>query len=259
MELDETTALWQNNAEAWTQMSRMGYDISRDWLNLPNFLKILPPVAGLKGVDVGCGEGTNTRAVAERGAKMIGIDASSIFIDYARTHDSSAELGIEYLVASATDLPFSAEEFDFAMSTMCLMDIPDLEKAIAEVYRVVRAGGFLQFSIMHPCFSTPAFKWVHNADGERIAVEAGSYFDEKVSIDEWTFTSAPPEISSQFEPFRVAHFHRTLTSWISLLLATGFSLEALNEPTAHDDVIAMHPALAYARSLPLFIQMRWRK
>jgi Methylase involved in ubiquinone/menaquinone biosynthesis len=259
LELEDTITLWQNNAEAWTQMSRMGYDINRDWLNLPNFLKILPPVAGLKGLDVGCGEGTNTRAVAQRGAKMIGIDVSSIFIEHAAAHESTAELGIEYLVASATELPFSADEFDFVMSTMCLMDIPDLEKAIADIYRVLRKGGFLQFSIMHPCFSSPAFKWVHNDDGERIAVESGRYFEEKVSIDEWTFTAAPPEISSQFEPFRVAHFHRTLTSWISLLLATGFSLEALNEPTADDEVIAKYPALAYARSLPLFLQMRFGK
>lgn len=259
LELDETVSLWQNNAEAWTQLSRMGYDVNRDGLNLPNFLRMLPPVAGLEGLDVGCGEGANTRAVAQRGARMTGIDVSSIFIDHASSHESKEELGIEYLVASATELPFSAGEFDFVMSTMCLMDVPDLPKVIAEIYRVTSSGGFLQFSIMHPCFSTPAFKWVHNDDGDRIAVEAGNYFDERVSIDEWTFTAAPPEISSQFKHFRVAHFHRTLTSWISLLLATGFTLEALNEPKADDEVIAKYPALSYARLLPLFIHMRWRK
>ena len=45
-------------------------------------------------------------------------------------------MGIEYLVASAMELPFENEQFDFATSFMCLMDIPDPGKALQEAYRI---------------------------------------------------------------------------------------------------------------------------
>ena len=52
-------------------------------------------------------------------------------------------------------LPFEGASFDFAVAFMSLMDIPEMERVLAEVYRVIRPGGFLQFSIAHPCFSPP--------------------------------------------------------------------------------------------------------
>ncbi len=55
---DEKTGMfWEQNAEAWTVLSEKGYDIYRDHVNTPAFLKMLPAVAGLRGLDVGCGEG----------------------------------------------------------------------------------------------------------------------------------------------------------------------------------------------------------
>ena len=51
---------WEENAEAWTRLSRRGYDVYRDHLNTPAFLAMLPDVRGLAGLDIGCGEGNNT-------------------------------------------------------------------------------------------------------------------------------------------------------------------------------------------------------
>ena len=62
----EVGRIWDSNAEAWTALSRAGYDESRDWFNTPQFLEILPEVRGLRGLDIGCGEGHNTRLVAGR-------------------------------------------------------------------------------------------------------------------------------------------------------------------------------------------------
>src|SRR6185369_909897 len=47
---------WNRNAEAWTRLARAGHDVLRDQLNTPAFLASLPPVAGLHGLDLGCGE-----------------------------------------------------------------------------------------------------------------------------------------------------------------------------------------------------------
>ena len=64
-------------------LSRAGYDVYRDYLNTPAFFAILPDVRGLIGLDIRCGEGHNTRLLAHRGARVMGIDASPTFIRYA--------------------------------------------------------------------------------------------------------------------------------------------------------------------------------
>lgn len=84
MDLNELASHWEGNAELWTKFSRAGYDVYRDALNTPEFLKILPAVNGLQGIDIGCGEGSNTRAVARLGARMTGIDLAATFIRHAQ-------------------------------------------------------------------------------------------------------------------------------------------------------------------------------
>ena len=80
MDRTDVAACWEANAETWTRHARAGYDLYRDALNTPVFLANLPPVAGLKGLDIGCGEGSNTRKLAERGARMTAVDIAPTFI-----------------------------------------------------------------------------------------------------------------------------------------------------------------------------------
>lgn len=70
----EAAALWEANAGTWTRHARAGYDVYRDHVNTPAFLAMLPPVAGLRRLDIGCGEGGNTRAVVRPGAQVTALD-----------------------------------------------------------------------------------------------------------------------------------------------------------------------------------------
>jgi 2-polyprenyl-3-methyl-5-hydroxy-6-metoxy-1,4-benzoquinol methylase len=63
--------------------ARQGFDVYRDAVKLPAFLELLPDIAGKKELDVGCGEGHNTRCFAERGAQMSAIDIAPTFVLYA--------------------------------------------------------------------------------------------------------------------------------------------------------------------------------
>ena len=69
-----TREIWTANAPAWIELSRAGYDVFRDLVNTPAFLKMLPPVQGLRCLDLGCGEGHNPRLLAARGAEVVALD-----------------------------------------------------------------------------------------------------------------------------------------------------------------------------------------
>src|SRR3954447_23795109 len=67
MDHEEAGRYWDGNAEAWTRLARAGYDVYRDHLNTPAFFAMLPDVAGLSGLGIGCGGGANTRLLARGG------------------------------------------------------------------------------------------------------------------------------------------------------------------------------------------------
>ncbi|HTY50815.1 MAG TPA: class I SAM-dependent methyltransferase [Steroidobacteraceae bacterium] len=108
MQRSEVAQYWEANAETWTRHARAGYDIYRDGLNTPAFLDMLPPVQGFSGLDIGCGEGFNTRQLAQRGASMRAIDIAPTFIRHGQETEQTEPLGIGYSVADATDMPFAS-------------------------------------------------------------------------------------------------------------------------------------------------------
>jgi SAM-dependent methyltransferase len=260
MDIRQVQSAWEANAEAWVHLTRMGCDVLRDLVNTPAFLAMLPPVAGSCGLDIGCGDGHNTRLVAQRGARMTGVDLTQTFLAHACRAEREAAHGITYGMADAARLPFADASFDFAIAVMSLMDMPAHERVLAEAYRVLRAGGFLQFSICHPCFTTPRWQWLRDAQGRRDALVCGDYFrDLHGEVDEWMFSMAPPELQRILPKFRIPRFTRTLSSWLNLLMATGFRLEYFDEPSADTALIEQHPEVADTRIIAYALIIRCRK
>ena len=257
MKRAEVAQYWEANAETWTRHVRAGYDIYRDGLNTPAFLDLLPPVDGLLGLDIGCGEGWNTRELVRLGARMNAIDVAPTFVRHAREAERAEPLGIAYLVADATDLPFASGSFDFATAFMSMMDMANHGAALREAARILRPGGFLQFSILHPCFVPPHRRVLREPDGTTRAIEIGGYFDATDGrIDTFWLTNVPKEERNQTEPFRVPRFHRTLSGWVDLLVEAGLVIERFGEPRVSADVAKAEPTLEDTLVAPIFLHIR---
>lgn len=260
MDHEEAGRFWNSNAEVWTKLSRAGYDIYRDYLNTPAFLRMLPSVEGLSGLDIGCGEGHNTRLLAQRGARVSAIDIAEVFIAHARQAEEQEPLGIDYRVASAVDLPFADATFDFATGFMSFMDVPETARVLAEAYRVLKPGGFLQFSITHPCFDTPHRRNLRDASGLTYALEVGDYFRNlDGEVTEWLFRSAPPHVKQGLPKFKTPRFTRTLSQWLNLLIDTGFLLERIEEPRPDDETVRACAKMQDAQVVAYFLHIRVRK
>jgi ubiquinone/menaquinone biosynthesis C-methylase UbiE len=260
MNHEEVGRFWNGNAHAWTTLARAGYDVYRDYLNTPAFFAMLPDVAGLVGLDIGCGEGHNTRLLAKRGAHVTAIDIAEDFIAYARQAEAHEPLGIDYRVASAVDLPFADATFDFATGFMSFMDIPETDRLLAEACRVLKPGGFLQFSISHPCFDTPYRCNLRDASGRTYAIEVGDYFRNlDGEVTEWLFKAAPLYVKQGLPKFKTPRFTRTIHQWLNLLIDTGFRLERVAEPRPSDETVRACPEMQDAQVVAYFLHLRVRK
>jgi SAM-dependent methyltransferase len=154
---EQVAAAWDANAATWVEHVRAGYDLYREAFTMPAFLAFIPDLGGLRVIDLGCGEGHNTRALARRGAKITGVDLAPRMIAAARANEAAEPLGIIYQVGSFAGLEFCEDaSFDAAVSTMALRDGPDFAAAARAVHRVLRPGGGFHFSVLHPCFVTAA-------------------------------------------------------------------------------------------------------
>lgn len=256
----EVGRFWNANAPTWTQLARAGYDVYRGYLNTSAFFEMLPDVAGLAGLDIGCGEGHNTRLLAGRGATLTAVDIAEAFIAQAKAAEPQQPLGIDYRVASAVELPFAEAAFDFAAGFMSFVDIPEIDRVLAEAYRVLKPGGFLQFSITHPCFDTPHRRNLRDFKGRTYAIEVGDYFRNlDGEISEWLFRAAPPQLKQTLPKFKTPRFTRTISHWLNLLVDTGFRLERVAEPRPSDETVRACPKLQDAQVVAYFLHIRVRK
>ncbi|MCD4701303.1 MAG: methyltransferase domain-containing protein [Candidatus Aegiribacteria sp.] len=252
--------LWNGNAEAWTKLARAGYDVYRDYLNTPAFFEMLPNISGTSGIDIGCGEGHNTRLLARQGARITAIDISEVFIKHARIVEEQELLGIDYLLASAVELPFPGETFGFVTGFMSFMDIMETETVLSEAHRVLKPGGFLQFSICHPCFDTPHRRNLRDEKGHTYAIEVGDYFrNMNGEVSEWLFGAAPQEAKTDLLKFKIPRFNMTLSQWFNLLIGVGFRLECIGEPRPDDETVNACPDIQGAQVVAYYLHIRVRK
>jgi 2-polyprenyl-3-methyl-5-hydroxy-6-metoxy-1,4-benzoquinol methylase len=210
------TEEWRNAAESWIDFVRQGKDYFRDELNTPGMLRLIGNVQGLEILDIACGEGSNTRILAHKGARAAGIDVAREMIEQAKSQEKKDRLGIRYYVSDAADLSrFPAKRFDLVTCFMALMDIENYDRTISEIARVMKDDGRFIFSITHPCFEYSV------TSGE---IEGTSrYFGIRSERVPW-------KMERLLKPFETTSFHRTLTDYSTALHNHGLLIRRILEP-----------------------------
>lgn len=110
-------------------------DVSDDF-RAKAILEFFGDLKGKTILDAGCGKGRFSRMMAQKGAEVTGIDLSEGLLREAKKSGT----GI-YLQSSATALPFPDNTFDCVLSVEVIEHVPDVEKSIIEMVRVLKKGG----------------------------------------------------------------------------------------------------------------------
>jgi ubiquinone/menaquinone biosynthesis C-methylase UbiE len=116
--------------------------------------ELLPSVLERFGVkpqtilDLACGEGSFAVAMAKKGVQVTGIDISPHMLQFAKEHAKKENVTVEFLLQDMRSLPFE-ERFDLVTcwydSLNYLLELEDLEKTFAGVYRVLKRSGLFIF------------------------------------------------------------------------------------------------------------------
>lgn len=165
-------------------------------------------------LDVGCGGGSLSQAIAELGWTVTGVDVSEDQLRLAR------ERGLDVVRTDATALPFADESFSAAMSVFTHTDMDDFAGALREVARVLRPEAPFVYLGVHPCFIGPHSRFLA---GEGIPELFGGYWETA------RYTEAPG-ISPTGLRAKVGAVHLPLGALVQAFLDAGFRIEQFEEP-----------------------------
>lgn len=115
-----------------------------------NYIDQRAPVAGKKVLDVGCGGGILCEGMAQRGAKVTGIDMGEAPLSVASLHLHESGLDIDYQKSTAEDFAeLYPEQYDIVTCLEMLEHVPDPGSVISACAKLVKPGGQLFFSTIN--------------------------------------------------------------------------------------------------------------
>jgi SAM-dependent methyltransferase len=238
------TETWDTIADWYAERVRTGsamHEFARDVL----LDKLPADLSGQRILDLGCGEGLITRALAARGGAVVGIDPSPRMIGHARAAEESGPGGALYAVDDGCSLATVATgSVEWVTAGLSLNNVPDLAAAVTAVRRVLAPDGHLVFTVPHPCFEAPQARWGDRGGGTPGRI-VGNY------LAEGFWRSANPEGAR-----RAGNQHRTLSTYVTVLVEHGFTIEGTAEPAPGARVVAEQPLRAGLPPFLLFSAVR---
>lgn len=225
---EETREAWNANAAYWDEQIGEGNDFV-NVLIWPVVCSLLGPVAGMRILDVGCGNGLYARRLAALGAEVVGIDFSAEMIALARRQPAGKAREVRYAVVDATDpealLSLGVRDYDAVICNMVLFDMSDIRPLMGAVPRLLGDGGRLVFSVMHPCFNTPLT--THVAEQQEREGEIVTQYSVKVG--RYMTPVAAHALALRGQPRAQIIFHRPLHELLRPAFEAGFVLDRLEE------------------------------
>jgi SAM-dependent methyltransferase len=220
----------------------------------PSLQRLLPDLKGKRVLDLGCGFGWFCRwARAAGAAAVLGLDVSERMLARARAETTDPAIAYRRADLETVDLAtmdwgnnVAPGPFDLIYSSLAFHYLENLDRLIGQVAAVLAPAGRLVFSVEHPICTAPSNPgWISDAEGRKLwPVER--YLDEGPRATNWLAEG-------------VIKQHRSIATYLNLLLDRGLVLEHLEEWSPSEAQIAAEPSWADERQRPFFLLIACRR
>ena len=195
----------------------------------PEMVRLAGDVAGLAVLDAGCGSGPLSQALRAKGAVVSGFDLSPAMVELARERlGEDADLRVADLGAP---LPYPDDRFDLVVASLSLHYVQDWASALAELRRVLKPGGRLTVSIIHPMVYA-------------IVYPEADYF---------ALTQYSEDYDYGDQTVWMTYWHRPLQDVLNAFIDAGFAIKTVTEPPPVADTPAELLPNADGRSFICFL------
>lgn len=211
----------------------------------PALRALLSDMRGLSVLDLGCGFGWFCRWARQQGAtSVLGLDVSEKMLTRARAETEDPAITYRQADLEQIELPQAAHGLVY--SSLALHYLQNLDRLLSQVQGALVPGGRLVFSVEHPIYTAPERPgWSLDEKGRK-TWPVDRYLDEGPRSTDWLAKG-------------VIKQHRTIATYLNLLLRLGFSLEHIEEWGPSAEQIAARPDFADERERPPFLLMAARR
>ncbi|QPC78045.1 hypothetical protein HYE68_008797 [Fusarium pseudograminearum] len=199
-----------------TDSLRVSLDGAPEW---PRLRSLIPKLKGLDVLDLGCGFGWFARWARSTGANSVrAIEIYTNMLSRARVMTNDTNIIYEQADLNNVRLSeYGSEIYDVVFSSLTLHNLANLPGLIEQVQTVIKPRGTFVFSIEHPIYTAPTKpEFITDTVSGREYWPLDSYQKEGLRVTDWLAKGVQKQ-------------HRTVASYINLLLKAGFQIAEFDE------------------------------
>ena len=190
-------------------------------------LELIGDVQAKRVLDLGCGTGRYCALLAERGASVVGLDPSPQMLERAK--QKAVVLGeIDLYCGTIDKMDFPNDHFDLVVSALALSHLPELKSTLQESVRVLKRGGWMIISDIHPYWPVSGHNYVE-------------FFDETG------------------QEYRIPEYPHLIEEYWHLFQELGMQIEEIREPRIDSWLVEQLPTLADYQGIPLAMILKAQK
>jgi len=231
--------------DAYRQFPRsiQGLAAAGEW---HEFQKMMPDFHGKDVLDIGCGFGWHCFYAAQQGASsVLGTDISANMISVAQEKNTYKQ--VTFRQEAMEDLSFQDARFHIVLSSLAFHYTADFDNMCARIYKWLRPNGVFVFSVEHPIFTASGSQeWIYTSTGEKEHWPVDNYFIEG-------------KRTALFLGESVTKYHRTMTSYIDVLLTSGFTITKVVEPLPPSELFESVPEMKDEIRRPMMLLIAAQK
>jgi malonyl-CoA O-methyltransferase len=190
-------------------------------------IELIESVQGQRVLDVGCGTGRYCVMLAKQEASVVGLDPSEGMLEQARRKADGMD-HIELCNCTIEEMGFPGDHFDAVISALTLSHLPELEPILSEMVRVLKDGGWMIISDIHPYWAVSGHDYTE-------------FFDEND------------------QEYRIPQYAHLVEDYWRLLNKLGMRVEEIREPRIESWLVEEMPSLEGYQGIPLAMVLKARE